>query len=167
MEILENLCKNSNKKIETYFNTFKALYPYIEPVRLLKDLKKVSKDKRELRNYVNAAVFFALAPSNPFKAYVLAKFRYNEMQQHLGRKNIGRITTGEKKSFMREIFTTYFKMTNITDDTLVEYFNCFFKNGRSGKNYKILRLNPKDYPPPIKYIDDKANLFELFVFPNE
>jgi hypothetical protein len=164
---LDSLCKNSNKKLEIYFNTFKKLYPYIDSERLLQDLKEVTKDRRELRNYVNAAIFFALQPSHPFKSHVLSKFNYYEIEQKRNQRRIGIITSAQKQHYMKEIFNMQFKMSNINSDTLAEYFSCFFEKTRSGRNDKILGLNPKGFPTAIKYIEDTANPMDLFIFPND
>ena len=55
----------------------------------------------------------------------------------------------------------------LTEDTITEFFKCFFKTQRaSGGRYdRIVGLNPEDLPLPKKFIDNEANLFELFSFP--
>ena len=155
---------------EKFCDTFKRLCTYIDAERLLADLTEKWDDGRKLRNYNNAVIFWAMGDSHPFKAQVLAQFSYSKLQSLPERHSERNISIVDKKQKMKEIFLSYLKLPQnkmITEDTMTEFFKCFFKTHRtSGGRYdRIEGLNPEDLPAPKTSIDIGANLFELFVFP--
>ena len=102
---------------------------------------------------------------NAFKADVLAKFDYHNIQSHLGERNIGIISKQEKLDKLKEVFRIQLRKTDISDNVLSDFFSCFFKTSRTGANDKILGLNPLDLPTPIQYITGNINPLDLFIFP--
>ncbi len=120
---------------------------------------------KTLRNYNNAAVFCALSPEHAFKSHVLSKFNYASLQNQRRRKPGIRVSIREKNMKMKEIFRENLFLENLEDDLLSQFFHCFFKVVRSGSFDKIIDLNPLELPIPLKYINDDANLLNLFMFP--
>ncbi len=157
--------KPHDKKLQELCEVFKKLSPYIDDEVLFDGLSDNYSDKRKLRNYVNAVVFHILPPENAFKADVLAKFHYAEILPNLGKRKIGIVGKQEKCNNLKEVFRVQFRKTDISDDTLADYFTCFFKTSRSGGVDKIQGLNPLDLPTPAHYIDGNMNLLDLFMFP--
>lgn len=155
---------------EKFCDTFRKLCPYIDAERLLTDLTENWDDGRKLRNYNNAVVFWAMEDSHPFKAQVLARFNYSKLQSLPERHPERKVSIVGKKQKMKDIFLSCLKLPQnkmLTEDTMTEFFKCFFKTQRaSGGRYdRIVGLNPEDLPLPKKFIDNEANLFELFSFP--
>lgn len=165
----EQMFEDVDKGIkEKFCDTFRKLCPYIEAERLLEDLSEKWSDGRKLRNYNNSAVFWAMEDSHPFKAQVLSIFKYHELEKLPERHPQRKITLMDKKNKMKKVFLSSLKLPEnkqITEDTMKEYFSCFFKTTRSGGRDKITGLNPKNLPVPKAHIDIQANIFDLFMFP--
>lgn len=159
------LFRGQEKKVQDLCTEFKKLSPYIDAERLFDDLSKKYQDRRTLRNYVNAVVFHIMPDTHAFKADVLAKFHYHDIQAHLGERGIGKVSRQEKIEKMRELFRVQLRMVDMDDNTLSEYFSCFFKTRRSGGIDKIAGLNPLDLPAPTSHICSNMDLFSLFLFP--
>lgn len=161
----QRLYKLQEKKIQDLCTEFKKLSPYIDNEILFDGLSEKYMNGRELRNYVNAVVFHVMPPDNAFKADVLAKFDYDNIRQHLGERNIGRVNRQEKLDKMKTVFRVQLRITDISDNVLSEFFACFFKTRRSGAVDKILGLNPLDLPNPITSIAENVSPLDLFIFP--
>ena len=165
-EILyQEIYRSQEKQIQNLCVEFKKLSLYMDGEKIFDDLSDKYKDGRMLRNYVNAAIFHAMRDDHAFKADVLAKFNYHDIRHNLGARGIGKVSQRDKLYKLKEVFRVQLKKTDIADDSLAEYFSCFFKVSRSGGKNKIIGLNPLDLPTPIQYIDRDANLLELFIFP--
>jgi hypothetical protein len=162
----KHIYQEQPKKIQEICDEFKKLCPYYDPENLLNGLGENYSHRSKLRNYVNAAVFLALPNTHPFKAHVFSVFNYDRIERNLGRRNVGVVSLEDKRKGMRFIFLEYFKRNDILDDILADYFSCFFKTRRTGGNDKIIGLNPKELSQPLHLIDEGANLFELFIFPD-
>lgn len=163
--LYNELFREQDKKVQDLCMEFKKLSPYIDAERLFNDLSEKYNDGRTLRNYVNAVVFHIMPNDNAFRADVLAKFNYHSIQSRLGQRGVGKVTAQEKINKLREVFRVQLRKTDINNDTLAEYFNCFFKIRRSGGIDKIISLNPLDLPVPTQYVGSNINLFDLFLFP--
>lgn len=167
----KQLCGEVDKGVkEKFCDIFKKLCPYIDCERLLADLTEKWNDGRKLRNYNNSVVFWVMDNSHPFKAQVLALFNYTELEKLPVGHKMRKVSITDKKQKMNEVFLSYLKLPQssmITEDTMAEFFKCFFKTHRaSGGRYdRIVGLNPEDLPAPKTFIDNRANLFELFIFP--
>ena len=159
------ILREQEKKVQDLCSEFKKLSLYIDPDKLFDDLAEKYEDWRTLRNYVNAVVFHVMSDEHAFKADVLAKFHYHEILSHLGQRGIGRVIKEDKIQKMREVFRVQLNKTDLDDNTLAEFFSCFFKTSRSGGIDKIIGLNPLDLPVPIWHISPVINLFDLFLFP--
>ena len=160
------ILRKYDKKLQDICHEFKKLSLHIEQEELFNGLVENYSDRRKLRNYVNSAVFHAMANDHSFKADVLAKFNYHDICNRLRKRGIGKFSKPEILEKLKEVFSAQLRKTDISDDTLIEYFNCFFKANRSGKTYKITGLNPYNLPTPRGFIGNNANLFELFIFPS-
>ena len=161
----QQLCKQQDKQVQNLCNEFKKLSPYIDNEILFDGLAGHFQHQKELRNYVNKVVFHIMPFDNAFKADVLAKFDYHNIQSHLGERNIGIISKQEKLDKLKEVFRIQLRKTDISDNVLSDFFSCFFKTSRTGANDKILGLNPLDLPTPIQYITGNINPLDLFIFP--
>lgn len=161
----KQLWKEQDKQIKFLCNEFKKLSPYINNEILFDGLAEHFQHQKELRNYVNKVVFHIMPFDNAFKADVLAKFDYHNIQSHLGERNIGIVSKQEKLDKLKEVFRVQLKKTDISDNVLSDFFSCFFKTSRSGANDKIVGLNPLDLPEPIQYVTGDINPFTLFIFP--
>lgn len=161
----QQLCKEQDKQVKNLCKEFKKLSPYIDNEILFDGLAEHFQHQKELRNYVNKVVFHIMPFDNAFKADVLAKFDYHNIQSHLGERNIGIVSTQEKLDKLKEIFRVQLRKTDISDNVLSDFFSCFFKTSRTGANDKILGLNPLDLPEPMQYIAGSINPLDLFIFP--
>lgn len=156
-----------DKKWRNVCKAFHKLCKYIHVDALLDGLEHNYTDGRRLRNYVNAAIFHALPEGHQFKALVLARFKYNEIINSNNRRGLGRYTSQERKDILKGIFKDYFHQDNIIDDdTLMEFFKCFFKTTQTGHRLKIHGLNPENLPTVQRYMPNNADLLQLFMFPN-
>jgi hypothetical protein len=164
---LNDLCNYENKKIAEYYKAFRRLYHYIETNRLLQDLKIVYDDGRKRRNYNNAVIFWALDSGHAFRSHVLGKFEFDSISNQCRKKPGISVDKIDKAQKMREVFSAQLMRTDIEDDSLADFFSCFFDTSRSGKNDKIIGLNPKNLPEPLNRIPDGVDLMKLFLFPNE
>jgi len=163
--LYNELFREQDKKVQDLCMEFKKLSPYIDAERLFNDLSEKYNDGRTLRNYVNAVVFHIMPNDNAFRADVLAKFNYHSIQSRLGQRGVGKVTAQEKINKLGEVFRVQLRKTDINNDTLAEYFSCFFKIRRSGGMDKIISLNPLNLPVPTQYVGSNINLFDLFLFP--
>ena len=72
---LKEIRRNTDKRLQqTALDTFVLLYPYIPSAELLEKLEDVIDNERKLRNFINAAVFYALPMAHPFKASLIVSF---------------------------------------------------------------------------------------------
>lgn len=118
-----------DKKWRNVCKAFHKLCKYIPVDALLDGLEHNYTDGRRLRNYVNAAIFHALPEGHPFKALVLARFKYNEIINSNSCRGLGRYTSQERKEILKGVFKDYFHQDNIIDDdTLMEFSNVFQDN---------------------------------------
>ena len=161
----QQLYKEQDKQVQNLCDEFKKLSPYINNEILFDGLAEHFQHQKELRNHVNKVVFHIMPPDNAFKADVLAKFDYHNIQSHLGERNIGIVSKQEKLDKLKGVFRIQLRKTDISDNVLSDFFSCFFKTSRTGANDKILGLNPLDLPEPIQYIAGSINLLDLFIFP--
>lgn len=161
----QKIYKSQDKQIQNLCHEFKKLSPYIDNEILFDGLAEKYENRKELRNYVNAAVFHAMSSDNAFKADVLAKFDYHTIQNHLRERNIGSVRKMEKLSKIKDVFRIQLRKTDLSNDVIPEFFSCFFKTSRSGSVDKILGLNPLDLPAPLQYITSDVSLLDLFIFP--
>ena len=159
------LFREQDKKVQDLCTEFKKLSPYVDAETLFDGLTEKYQDKRTLRNYVNAVIFHVMPDDHAFKADVLAKFHYHDIAAHLGERGIGKISRDEKIEKLKEVFRVHLRRTDMDENTLSEYFSCFFKTRRSGGVDKITGLNPLGLPAPVQYISSDMSLFDLFLFP--
>ena len=66
----QKIYKSQDKQIQNLCHEFKKLSPYIDNEILFDGLAEKYENRKELRNYVNAAVFHAMSSDNAFKADV-------------------------------------------------------------------------------------------------
>lgn len=159
-----SLLNKYDKKLQAFANWFSVLSNYIEHERLLSDLSDCYDNAKAMRNYVNSASFYALPPDHPFKALVLAKFNYHAIETASNARGIGVFTTREKREKILEVFNDYFHANvDYSPTILIDLFNCFFKNRRSGAKDKITGLNPKDFPSLIATMPNNQDITEIFI----
>lgn len=163
--VFRNLAQKYDKKLQDFAKWFYILSNYIAPERLLSDLAECCCNKKILRNYVNAASFYALPQEHPFKVLVLARFNYGAIERAADNaRGIGNVTPQEKQIKMLGIFKDYLH-TDIkySPTILVELFKCFFKTSRSGYDDKITGLNPRNFPPLISPMPQNQDILEVFL----
>lgn len=159
-----NLVQKYDKKLQGFAKWFYILSNYIESERLLSDLTECYDNNKKLRNYVNAASFYALPSEHPFKRLVLTKFHYDRIENAANTRGVGVFSTQEKRNKILDVFREYLHTDMRYSKTiLIDLFNCFFKNTRSGSNDKITGLNPRDFPPLIAPMPQSQDILEVFL----
>jgi len=154
-----------DKEIDMFYSRFEKFYGYIDPMFLLDKLIE-NHETKAFNRFNNALVFWILDDTHSFKSHVLAKFDYHTLSQTLHRARPGiRIPVGTKRQKMADIFREQLKIIKISPQFASELFSCFFSTKRSGGNDKIVGLNPLGFPPPIKKLTEKANLYNLLALP--
>lgn len=153
-----------DKRLQDFANWYNTLSSYIDSERLLSDLEECYGNAKSLRNYVNSASFYALPSDHPFKILVLDKFNYHSIRTSTNARGIGVFTTKEKRDKILEVFRDYFHANvKYSPTILIDLFNCFFMNKRSGSNDKITGLNPKDFPPLIATMPKDQDITDVFI----
>lgn len=161
---IEFRCQHGDRTVGNFYKAYKRLQSYIPKERLLKDLKENYNDQRKLRNYINSAIFWALDEKHSFKLRILAEFDYRTLKDQP--KGI-RITPTQKRIKLKTIFQTELKLVNLNNDSLSEFFSCFFNTQRGANSTDYIKgLNPKNFPTPLLKITNNENLIHLFLFPN-
>lgn len=161
---VEFRCQHGDRTVGNFYKAYKRLQSYIPKERLLRDLKVNYNDQRKLRNYINSAIFWALDEKHSFKLRVLAEFKYNTVNNTP--KGI-RVTPIQKKTKLRTVFQTELKLNNLNEDSLSEFFSCFFNAKRGANNTDYIKgLNPKKFQETPLKITNNENLIHLFLLPN-
>ena len=162
---LEIRCQHGNRTVGNFYKAYKRLQSYIPKERLLKDLKENYNDQRKLRNYINSAIFWALDEKHSFKLRILAEFNYDTLKDTP--KGI-RVSTIQKRMKLKTVFRTELKLSNLNDDSLSEFFSCFFNAKRGARSTDYINgLNPKNFiGRPLRWISNSEILLDLFLFPN-
>ena len=163
-ELLDRLCDNPNKRVQYYFKAFKRLHYFVDANRLLQDLKGYCIDMRKLRNYNNTVIFWALEETHTFKLQTFAEFDYNPTSNERCL-----VTPINKLTKLKNIFRTQLMIDNINDDSLKEFFKCFFntQRGSGGTIEYINGVNPLCFDgEPLRRITNEEDLQRLFIFPN-
>lgn len=162
--VFRNLAQKYDKKLQDFAKWFYILSNYIESERLLSDLTECYDNNKKLRNYVNAASFYALPSEHPFKRLVLTKFHYDRIENAANTRGVGVFSTQEKRNKILDVFREYLHTDMRYSKTiLIDLFNCFFKNTRSGSNDKITGLNPRNFPPLIAPMPQNQDILEMFL----
>lgn len=162
--VFRNLAQKYDKKLQDFAKWFYILSNYIESERLLSDLTECYDNNKKLRNYVNAASFYALPSEHPFKRLVLTKFHYDRIENAANTRGVGVFSTQEKRNKILDVFREYLHTDMRYSKTiLIDLFNCFFKNTRSGSNDKITGLNPRNFPPLIAPMPQNQDILEVFL----
>lgn len=100
---LEEIIRDANKRLQdNVVLPFKVLHPFIDAESLLKGLGQHFNHDRKLRNYINAAIFYALPNEHPFKAIMLMTFEVDVRSGESQTKYD--LSTRHKK--LREVFAT-------------------------------------------------------------
>lgn len=153
-----------DKRLQDFANWYNTLSNYIDSERLLSDLEECYGNAKSLRNYVNSASFYALPYDHPFKMLILAKFNYHLIETSTNARGVGVFTTKEKRDKILDVFSDYFHANvEYSPTILIDLFNCFFMNKRSGSNDKITGLNPKDFPPLIATMPKDQDITAVFI----
>lgn len=153
-----------DKKLQDFASWFATLSYYIDAERLLEDLSSCYGNAKSLRNYVNSASFYALSHSHPFKILVLSKFNYSSINSTDSNRGIGVFDRQEKRRILLSVFKDYFHaVPHYSPTIIVELFNCFFKNTRSGSKDKIAGLNPRNFPPLLTTMPTDQDILDVFI----
>lgn len=160
---LEEIIRDTNKRLQDNVALpFKVLHPFIDAESLLNGLGQHFNHDRKLRNYINAAVFYALPNEHPFKASILMTFEVDVKSGESQTKYD--LSTRHKK--LREVFaTTLNYQLDLESVVLSDLLSSFFIWARGAAGNRITGLNPEKFPPLISKMKIDANLLSLLRWP--
>ena len=160
---LKEIRRNTDKRLQqTALDTFVLLYPYIPSAELLEKLEDVIDNERKLRNFINAAVFYALPIAHPFKASLIVSFGINVKTEE---GSIG-VNLRDRIKTIREVFMSIYNYELSVDKAVVsDLYNSFFDWKRSGRGDKVRNMNPRGFHQLKASLPIDANLLTLLRFP--
>lgn len=160
---LKEIRRNTDKRLQqTALDTFVLLYPYIPSAELLEKLEGVIDNERKLRNFINAAVFYALPMAHPFKASLIVSFGINVKTEE---GSIG-VNLRDRIKTIREVFMSIYNYELSVSDTVVsDLYNSFFDWKRSSRGDKVRSMNPRSFHQLKASLPIDANLLTLLRFP--
>lgn len=160
---LKEIRRNTDKRLQqTALDTFVLLYPYIPSAELLEKLEEVIDNERKLRNFINAAVFYALPMAHPFKASLIVSFGINVKTEE---GSIG-VNLRDRIKTIREVFMSIYNYELSVNDTVVsDLYNSFFDWKRSSRGDKVRSMNPRGFHQLKASLPIDANLMTLLRFP--
>lgn len=138
------------------------LYPYIPSDELLDKLEDVIDNERKLRNFINAAVFYALPMHHPFKASLIVSFGINVKTEE---GSIG-VNLRDRIKTIREVFSSIYNYElSVKDAVVSDLYNSFFDWKRSSRGDKVRNMNPRGFHQLKISLPIDANLLTLLRFP--
>lgn len=160
---LKEIRRNTDKRLQqTALDTFVLLYPYIPSDELLDKLEDVIDNERKLRNFINAAVFYALPMHHPFKASLIVSFGINVKTEE---GSIG-VNLRDRIKTIREVFMSIYNYELSVDKAVVsDLYNSFFDWKRSSRGDKVRNMNPRGFHQLKISLPIDANLLTLLRFP--
>lgn len=160
---LKEIRRNTDKRLQqTALDTFVLLYPYIPSDELLDKLEDVIDNERKLRNFINAAVFYALPMHHPFKASLIVSFGINVKTEE---GSIG-VNLRDRIKTIREVFSSIYNYElSVKDAVVSDLYNSFFDWKRSSRGDKVRNMNPRGFHQLKISLPIDANLLTLLRFP--
>ena len=160
---LKEIRRNTDKRLQqTALDTFVLLYPYIPSDELLDKLEDVIDNERKLRNFINAAVFYALPIHHPFKASLIVSFGINVKTEE---GSIG-VNLRDRIKTIREVFSSIYNYElSVKDAVVSDLYNSFFDWKRSSRGDKVRNMNPRGFHQLKISLPIDANLLTLLRFP--
>lgn len=160
---LKEIRRNTDKRLQqTALDTFVLLYPYIPSDALLDKLEDVIDNERKLRNFINAAVFYALPMHHPFKASLIVSFGINVKTEE---GSIG-VNLRDRIKTIREVFSSIYNYElSVKDAVVSDLYNSFFDWKRSSRGDKVRNMNPRGFHQLKISLPIDANLLTLLRFP--
>jgi len=141
---------------------FKQLHDFIQSEFLLNGLKDCFLHNRKLRNYINAAVFYALPAEHPFKATMLSAFG---VDQKTG-VSLVRFNLTERQNKTKEVFASVLKFNlNYDPSVLADLLASFFSWARSCQGNRVVGLNPFGFPMLKNQMSVHSHILNMLVFP--
>lgn len=160
---LKEIRRDTDKRLQqTALDTFVLLYPYIPSDELLDKLEDVIDNERKLRNFINAAVFYALPMHHPFKASLIVSFGINVKTEE---GSIG-VNLRDRIKTIREVFSSIYNYElSVKDAVVSDLYNSFFDWKRSSRGDKVRNMNPRGFHQLKISLPIDANLLTLLRFP--
>lgn len=159
----DEIHRECDKRVQDNVITpFKKLHVFIDSEFLLDGLKDCFLHNRKLRNFINAAVFYALPNEHPFKATMLATFGVDKESG----ESTQRFDLQERHKKVKEVFLTILKFDlNYEPSVISDLLNSCFSWARSGQGNRIVGLNPLGFPALKTNMSIYTNILDILVFP--
>lgn len=160
---LKEIRRNTDKKLQdTAIDPFLLLFPYIQSAELLDKLGEVIDNERKLRNFINAAVFYALPMAHPLKASLIVSFG---IDVKTGESTIG-IDHKDRIKAIRDAFISIYNYKLSADEVVIrDLYKSFFDWKRSSRGDKVRNMNPKGFQQLKTTLPIDANLLTLLRLP--
>ncbi len=160
---LKEIRRNTNKRLqESIIDNYVLLCPYIPSDALLECLGETFDHERKLRNFVNAAVFYALPNNHPFKATLLLSYSVDPKTE----SSEIRFTSKERQQIIRDTFSSTIHYTiNVNSIVISDLNNSFFLWARNKQGDRVKGLNPYGLPQLIKAMPNEVNILDVIRLP--
>ena len=151
-KLKENI-RHSPKQIKKFYENYKKFSPFYQ-TEYLADLliEHHSDDERLYKRFINSLTLWTLDDNHPFKMLMLGEFGYHSIVGATGRRTGINVYPTDKKTKMKKVCNAYFVGYPIDEDVASSLLQCFFKQAKTKKCFRIIGLNPMEFQSPINKI---------------
>ncbi len=160
---LKEIKRDTNKRLQdTVVDPFVLLYQYIPAEALLDNLELACVHERKVRNFINAAIFYALPEEHPFKAAILMSYKVNSEHN----ESESRYGYDDRINIIKSVFlSVYHYNLKISHHAISDLNSSFFIWARSKEGDRITGVNPFGLPSVIKPMPLNTNILDVIKFP--
>lgn len=164
-EKLKEIRRDTIKNLqESVVDTFAFLASYYEAEEILEMLEECYSHETSLRNFYNAAIFYALPFNHPFKASLMASFK---VDVNAGESPVY-ISNEYKIQSIRDTYKSVCNAEIESDDRVIsDLSSSFFEWKRGSKGVRVCGLNPKGIKGLKVNLSIDASILSLLRLPKK